>query len=61
VPIATSDAASWRASLLGLHEGAPARLDIDDQRIDPLGIFLLMIDAVMSGTLSTVPVTSRSA
>ena len=27
----------------------------------PSAIFLLMIDAVMSGMLSTVPVTSRSA
>ena len=27
----------------------------------PSAIFLLMIDALMSGMLSTVPVTSRSA
>ena len=59
--MATSDSRERRESPRRLHERAVAGLDVEHQAADPSAIFLLMIDAQMSGMLSTVPVTSRSA
>ena len=50
-----------RASACGLHERAASDLDVQHERVVPSAIFLLMIEEAMSGRLSTVPVTSRSA
>ena len=61
LPIDTSDSASRRESA-SVFMNAP--LPVFTSRTSasmPSAIFLLMIDALMSGMLSTVPVTSRSA
>ena len=61
LPIDTSDSASRRESA-SVFMNAP--LPVFTSRTSasiPSAIFLLMIDAEMSGMLSTVPVTSRSA
>ena len=60
-PIATSDSASSReSSSVFMNAPAPV-LTSSTSAPMPSAIFLLMIDAQMSGMLSTVPVTSRSA
>ena len=61
VPIATIDRASARASS-GVFMNAPSpHLTSSTSALLPSASFLLMIDAEMSGMLSTVAVTSRSA
>ena len=61
LPIATSDSASRRASSrVFMNAPAPVLTSSTSAPI-PSAIFLLMIDAEISGMLSTVPVTSRSA
>ena len=50
-----------RASSTRLHERAAPALTSSTSASAPSAIFLLMIEAAMSGTLSIVPVTSRSA
>ena len=60
-PIATSDSAS---RLDSASDFMKAPLPVFTSRTSasiPSAIFLLMIEALISGTLSTVPVTSRSA
>ncbi len=60
-PMATSDSASLRDSA-GLFMNAPAPVFTSSTSPPmPSAIFLLMMDAQMSGMLSTVAVTSRSA
>ena len=60
-PIDTSDWASRRESS-GVFMKAPPPVFTSRTRPPmPSAIFLLMIEAQMSGMLSTVPVTSRSA
>ncbi len=60
-PMATSDSASCRDAS-GVFMNAPLPvLTSSTSPPMPSAIFLLMIDAQMSGMLSTVPVTSRSA
>ena len=61
LPIETSDSASRRESA-SVFMNAPLPVLTSRMRASmPSAIFLLMIDALMSGMLSTVPVTSRSA
>ncbi len=61
LPTATSDSASARA-VSGVFMNAPRpALTSRTSASMPSAIFLLMIDAVMSGMLSTVEVTSRRA
>jgi hypothetical protein len=58
---ATSDSASVRAAS-GVFMKAPLPLFTSSTSAPiPSAIFLLMIEAEISGTLSIVPVTSRSA
>ena len=60
-PVSTSDRASRReSSTVFMNAPRPVFTSSTSASI-PSAIFLLMIDAVMSGMLSTVPVTSRSA
>ncbi len=59
MPIATSDSASRReSSFVFMNAPAPVFTSRTSPPM-PSAIFLLMIDAQMSGMLSTVPVTSR--
>ena len=60
-PVATSAAASRRASASVFMKAPRPALTSSARPPMPSAIFLLMIEAVMSGTLSTVAVTSRSA
>ena len=61
LPIATSDWASRRESSSVFMNAPPPVLTSRTSAPMPSAIFLLMIDAEISGMLSTVPVTSRSA
>ena len=61
VPIATIDAASASASAADFMNAPSPHFTSSTSALLPSASFLLMIDAAMSGTLSTVPVTSRSA
>ena len=60
-PIATSDFASRRESSSVFMNAPPPVFTSSTRPPIPSAIFLLMIDAQMSGMLSTVPVTSRRA
>ena len=60
-PVSTSDGASARASASVFMNAPSPHFTSSTRPPIPSAIFLLMIDAVMSGMLSTVPVTSRSA
>ena len=60
-PIETSDSARRRESASVFMNAPPPVFTSSTSASMPSAIFLLMIDALMSGMLSTVPVTSRSA
>ena len=61
LPIATSDSASLRESASVFMNAPLPVLTSSTSASMPSAIFLLMIEALISGMLSTVPVTSRSA
>ena len=61
LPMATSDSASRRASSRVFMNAPRPHLTSSTSASIPSAIFLLMIDAEMSGMLSTVAVTSRRA
>ena len=60
-PIATIASASRRASASVFMNAPRPTFTSSTSTSVPSAIFLLMIDDAMSGTLSIVPVTSRSA
>ena len=60
-PIATIDVASARASDCDFMNAPSPHLTSRSSAVLPSASFLLMIEAEMRGTLSTVPVTSRKA
>ena len=60
-PVATSDSARRRESASVFMNAPLPVLTSSTSASMPSAIFLLMMDAVMSGMLSTVPVTSRRA
>jgi hypothetical protein len=61
LPMATSDWASVRASSRVFMKAPLPHFTSSTSASMPSAIFLLMIDAEIRGTLSIVPVTSRSA
>ena len=61
VPMATIASASVRASGSDFRNAPAPTFTSSTSASVPSAIFLLMIDEAMSGRLSTVPVTSRSA
>ena len=60
-PISTSDRESARASCSDFMKAPSPHFTSSTRAVEPSASFLLMIDDAMSGMLSTVAVTSRSA
>jgi hypothetical protein len=61
VPMATIDAASARACAVSFMNAPSPHFTSSRTALLPSAIFLLMIEAEISGMLSIVPVTSRRA